>query len=309
VAAGLGPLLVAAGVTPLYDSLVRFPLRNYPQFHQHMVWGGGVLPAFATIALVASCLPALIPVALARGVLGLWRRRPVATWRPLLVSGLLAATTTAAMWYFPDFVHLALALPLTLPLAAEAVQRLLTLLGNRRLLGAALLTPITAGVAWLLADNLVLRRGWFSLPRDTAFGRVDFSNVAEAQAMEIIARGLDTAERREAFAYPYGASLYLVANATNPTRFQFVNPRYSDPAQIDEVMRILEERKVPYVLVAALSLEGKRDAILQYLVRAYERVPLVGAGSSSFLFAVFKRRPDGRREASAPAVAPGRSVE
>lgn len=299
VAAGLLPLLVAAGPNALYDALVRFPLGNYRHFHQSIPWGGLAIPPFARIGLVVTWLPLLIPLALLRSAVGLMRRGAAPTWRPLLVSALFAATTTGMMWYFPDFVHLALAAPITLALAAEAAERVLALLGRRRALGAALLAPVAAGIAWLMVDNLTMRRGWYSLRRETAFGTVDFGSQAEAAAFETIARGLDFSPRREAFAYPYGASLYLVANATNPTRFQFLNPRYSDPAQVEEALAVLEHRQVPYVLVAPLSLDWNHDPVVEYLKRNYDRVRLPNSGDV-FLYAVFKRRAGAPRELSPP---------
>jgi hypothetical protein len=290
VVAGLAPLLIAAGPEALYDSLVRFPLRNYRQHHQGMVWWGLAFPPFMAIGFVVRWLPLLIPVALARGAVGLLRRQPVDAWRPLLVTAILAATTTAMMWYYPDFVHLAVAVPITLALAAEAIERVVGLAGRRRLLGAALLAPVAAGIAWMLVDNLNMRRAWYSLRTETAFGTVHFSSSTEAAAMQIIARGLDSAPRRETFAYPYGASLYLIADAVNPTRFQFLTPSYSDAAQIHEALRTIEHRQVPYVFVMALSLDWARDPVIRYLKKAYDRVPLPPA-DDRLLYAVYKRKP------------------
>lgn len=302
VTAGLLPLAVAAGPTALYDALLRFPLQNYRQYHQSVPWGGLAIGPFATVGFVVRWVPLVIPLALTRGVVGLVRRRDDRTWRPLLVTALFAASTTAAMRYYPDYIHLAVAAPLTLALVAEGLEQLLRRT-TRRLVAAAWITPVAVGIAWILADNLSARWLARNVRRETAFGTVDFGSPSEAAAMEIIARGLDAAERRETFAYPYGASLYLVANARNPTRFQFLNPLYSDPAQLNEALRTLEERRVPYVLVSTYSITWKLDPVVRYLLQAYDRVPLP-PGKDRIMYAVFKRRPDIQVDPSAFGLAP-----
>ncbi|HSQ01439.1 MAG TPA: hypothetical protein VL049_29815 [Candidatus Dormibacteraeota bacterium] len=307
VVVGLAPLVVAAGPDALYEALVRFPLNNYLHHHQGTVSWGLAFPPYTHVASVVRWIPLVIPLALVRVGVQSWRRLPPTSWRPLLVTAIIAGTTTAMMWYFPDFVHLAVAAPVTLALTAEAGQRLIAPRAAGRLWRLAVVASVATGLGWLLVDNLAARRAWYNLRRETAFGTIDFGSPSEANAVEIIARGLDRSPRREAFAYPYGASLYLEADAVNPTRFQFLTPTYSDPAQIDEVIRVLEQRQVPYVLVVAQSFKWASDPVVQYLRRAYRRVPLPRA-PDRLVFAVFERMPgapDGLPERpTAPPMAP-----
>ena len=52
----------------------------------------------------------------------------------------------------------------------------------------------------------------------------------------------------EIFAYPYCPRFYFWSGATNPTRYSLLIYNYNTPDQFREVVRVLEERKVKYVL-------------------------------------------------------------
>jgi hypothetical protein len=66
-------------------------------------------------------------------------------------------------------------------------------------------------------------------------------------------RFLNTAvrEREFVFIYPYYPIYYYLANVRNPTRFSLLLYGYNTPAQFDEVIHNLEEKRVRYVLNAA----------------------------------------------------------
>jgi hypothetical protein len=66
-------------------------------------------------------------------------------------------------------------------------------------------------------------------------------------------RFLSTAikEREFVFIYPYCPIYYYLANLSNPTRYSVLLYGYNTPAQFDEVIRNLEEKRVRYVLDAA----------------------------------------------------------
>lgn len=52
----------------------------------------------------------------------------------------------------------------------------------------------------------------------------------------------------EIFAYPYCPKYYFLSSTTNPTPFSILIYNYNTPSQFQEVTRILEQRKVKYVL-------------------------------------------------------------
>jgi hypothetical protein len=52
----------------------------------------------------------------------------------------------------------------------------------------------------------------------------------------------------EIFAYPYCPRYYFLSSTTNPTPYSILVYNYNTPSQFQEVVRILEQRKVKYVL-------------------------------------------------------------
>ena len=86
---------------------------------------------------------------------------------------------------------------------------------------------------------------------------------------------MQTVPSRELFCYPILSSLYLTVGAHNPTRFQFLLPAYSGPAQMEEVIGVLERRQLPYI-VALTRFVAADDPVVAYLRRDYE--PMLEAG-------------------------------
>ena len=70
------------------------------------------------------------------------------------------------------------------------------------------------------------------------------------------------------FTYPFYASLYLMTSAHNPTPYQFLYPRYSGPEQVDEVIGILDARRVPLVF-AFHGFVPKNDTLMAYIRAHY----------------------------------------
>jgi hypothetical protein len=52
----------------------------------------------------------------------------------------------------------------------------------------------------------------------------------------------------EIFAYPYIPMYYFLAATTNPTRYSVLVYHYNTPSQFEEVVRVLEQRQVRYVV-------------------------------------------------------------
>jgi hypothetical protein len=48
--------------------------------------------------------------------------------------------------------------------------------------------------------------------------------------------------------YPYGPTYYFLSATTNPTPYSFLQYNYNTPAQFREVVDILEQRRVRYVI-------------------------------------------------------------
>ena len=58
----------------------------------------------------------------------------------------------------------------------------------------------------------------------------------------------NVAPGEEIFAYPYCPKYYFLSSTTNPTPYSILTYNYNTPAQFYEVVRILDQHKVRYVL-------------------------------------------------------------
>jgi len=52
----------------------------------------------------------------------------------------------------------------------------------------------------------------------------------------------------EIFYYPYGPTYYFLSATTNPTRYSYLTYNYNTPAQFREVVDVLDQRRVRYVI-------------------------------------------------------------
>ena len=81
-------------------------------------------------------------------------------------------------------------------------------------------------------------------PTTTSVGSVlTFQKIPALVALE---RRITPGE--EIFAYPYCPRYYFLASATNPTPYSILAYNYNTPAQFHEVVRILEQHEVRYVM-------------------------------------------------------------
>jgi hypothetical protein len=137
-----------------------------------------------------------------------------------------------------------------------------------------------------LQRNLERGRALYPVGRETAFGHVDFAMPVEARLYDKMQELLADSPSRELFCYPIVSYLYLMLDADNPTRYQFMMRGYTTPAQMQEVVHVLDERKLPYI-VAFTSALRPDDPVLVYLRRNYE--PLSEAGDIGQ--AIYRRKP------------------
>jgi hypothetical protein len=98
---------------------------------------------------------------------------------------------------------------------------------------------------------------------------------------------IDDVPSRQMFCYPIFSYLYLMLDADNPTRYQFLLRGYTSPEQMDEVVQVLQERRLPYIVVLPGFLAAD-DPIMAYLHRDYE--PLDEAGKVGQ--AIYRRKRD-----------------
>lgn len=275
----LGLWMIAnAGVRPVYEALIVFPLESYR--HGHFIRWGAAAPltdsfAAATWPSVLRWSPVVLVAPLARLLHGLARGGD-ATTPPLATLIIFGAASTLSIWYFPDLIHIAFIAPVFLVCAADTLEWLLRWPRAPRFslaLGAAVAVVLASGLGYQLWWNTMTMRHEFTIPHDTAFGRIDFARPWETMFVDALRTLLDDVPRRELFSYPNVTSIYLTAGARNPTPYQYLLARVSPPAQIAEAQRILSARQLPYVVVSPMIFTA-RDPLAAFITAHYESAPI-----------------------------------
>lgn len=278
----LGVHAVLAGPVSLFEQIVWHPLTGYRELNR-APWGSVQLmtsrnAAYTFPILLAYLPPLLVSLAALRAALA-WRARNLGELQRASTLGIFAGATVLSVLNRPDFIHLAFILPALLPVLAEAVEwalaRLRALLPlptvvERPIVYAAT-TALLVAMGFHLHTNLERARSQFAHPGDTRFGRVDFASRQDRELYERVSAALDSSESRELFCYPAQASLYLAANAVNPTRHEIIFPGYKTPQQLERARRTLEERRVPYVVVITepLIFDPATDPIYRWIQENY----------------------------------------
>jgi hypothetical protein len=275
-------LVASAGLEPVWQALIVHPLFQY-RGTMRSAWGqsNGLVAEAAsyTFPRLLKYLPAILIVDVVRFAVLEVRRAHLAEARRLLFLIVSCATAVLSITYFPDYIHIAFIAPLFFVVAAEilerafgaAVQRTPALRAVGWVAGALLL----AACAWRLEHNLERSRARYPFIRQTAFGRVALASDLEARLYDKMHELMQQAPSRELFCYPIVSYLYLMLDVDNPTRYQFLLRPYTTDAQLAEVVSVLEQRRLPYI-VAFPGVLRPDDPVLAYLHRDYE--PLSEAG-------------------------------
>lgn len=284
-------LLATVRISRLFDFLVRFPLTGYREAN-HAAWGQVLVMnaglARYVVPTILRALPILLPLAAVAATCGCLRRWPrdrVVQWSTLLV---LSATAALSILYFPDFIHVGFIAPPFFVLAALLLDTLLAAIPRRLqaiaapLLAVALALPL--GVH--MARNAARMRAEYSLPTDTPFGRIDFSNTTEQEIAAAVAQQLRAAGRPDLFIYPGYDALYLTAGAKNATPFEVLLPGYNPPEHFAEAQAVLEAKQVPTVVVTHFLIPAN-DPFLAYVEQHYEKVRELS------IWSIHRRRPPG----------------
>jgi hypothetical protein len=294
-------MVTGAGIEPVWRALVVHPLFSYAPVTR-VAWGNVNIMTVGlstyTFPAVLKYLPLVLTVTVPRLAAHLWVVRERGPAHVLAALTLLCLAAMASIAYFPDFIHIAFIAPLFLVAAAESAAWLLRRLsdlppvawrgGTRRL--ARMAAWVTAAVL-LVIFALHLQRSFgrlhaaYRFARETAFGRVAFAREKEALLYDRVTELLRDVPSRELFCYPAISHLYLLVPADNPTRYGFFVYGYSTPAQIQEVLGILEARRLPYIVLLYPSLSPD-DPVIEYVRRAYE--PLSGDEAVGDL--IYRRR-------------------
>lgn len=274
----LATFVLLAGLDPVYDALVRFPLVNYRGSFR-AEWGQvfPIMSGYAsyTFPTVLKYLPVALLPACVRVIYELLRGGDRTQLRLLLVLIVSAGSAVLSIWYLPGFAHVAFIAAVFLVAAAEALEWGLTTFVRPLRLNAAVGWMLALGLAGLL--TLHLRSNWITLkdrfryPHDTAFGRIDFNVRSEGILIDKVRALLDETPTHELFCYPNTSHPYLTTGGKNPTPYQFLYAPVSPRQHTEQAIEILKTRDVPYV-VRQIFYAGRRDPIIQVIDEKYEPV-------------------------------------
>jgi hypothetical protein len=276
--------VIAAGGEAVLHALVYFPLSNYRGSFR-TTWGSVAImnDAYAqyTIPVLLAYLPLALAPALLRVAYGVAARgqaavrtQPAEVCR-LTILVLSAAFAAASIWYFPDFIHIAFIAPALLVGVVESLEWALARLPSRAALltGRLICAVLVAGLLLHLSRNWARAWDTFSVPHDTAFGRIDYGNRWEPLLVDKARALLATGPSREIFCYPNLASYYLTTGGKNPTPFQHFFAPVFPPADTAAVLATLETRRVPYIVGAFIFMRAS-DPVARLINTQYEPVDI-----------------------------------
>jgi hypothetical protein len=274
----LATFALLAGVPPLYEALVRFPLVHYRKSFR-AEWGAvfAITRGYAsyTFPVLLKYLPVVLLPACVRVFWHLYAGTGRAQLRAMLVLICSAAASVLSIWYFPGFVHIAFIAPVFFIAAAEAMEWLLgAAVRPARLRVAAgwVLAVVLAGLLALhLRGNAITSTEQFRYGHETAFGRIDFKDRWEGVLIDKTRELLGATASHELFAYPNTSHPYLTTGARNPTPFQYLYAPVSPREHVERVIEILETRDIPYVMRQGFY-AGPNDPIAKVLDKHYEPV-------------------------------------
>jgi hypothetical protein len=132
--------------------------------------------------------------------------------------------------------HLAFGSPLLIILCVYYLQQYPAKIADLALQVLAIST------ACLLAFNFLLVLSARSTPTRVGPVAMFKSDPALAALQDKVAPG------EEIFAYPYIPMYYFLSATTNPTRYSAMMYHFNTPSQFEEVVRLLEHRRVRHVL-------------------------------------------------------------
>lgn len=272
----LGWIVWAAGPGPVWEALIQHPLTSYRDAISCR-WGFAFGRNPWSVRALLRYLPvALVPIGVAVVIAG-WRRRHPQRVRLMVMLALMCAFAALSIYYYPDAIHLALIAPVFFVVFALEAEYLLSLAPR----------AVSAVLAFVLVSAIVIPGARFlwrqkaeleatnRLRYASEFGPVDVRGPFQKRFLEQLAKLVEETPSRLLYRHPRGGYFYLLAGARNPTRFDLILPSYSSDTQMREVIRDLETKRVPYVLLPRQQPRRRRpapDPIRRYVEQNYEKI-------------------------------------
>jgi 4-amino-4-deoxy-L-arabinose transferase-like glycosyltransferase len=219
----------AANVVPYAQGMIRDCWNHFVVAKTGFRWTIVTATVLITPFLFVAALPVLLPALAFR-----YRNNPVTPEITLYwLCGL-------ALWlgeiHRKDIFHLVFGSPLLIILCIYYLQQ------YRAKVADLALQILAISAAYLAAFNLFLVLS--ARPVATRVGTIAlFKNVPALSVLDN-----KVAPGEEVFAYPYCPMYYFLSATTNPTRYGGLLYNFNTPAQFEEVVQVLDQRRVKYVL-------------------------------------------------------------
>ena len=266
----IGPHLMQAGISPMINQLIIHPLTGYRDINKG-TWGVNYLfnlQPFTWPALL-KYLPAVVPVTALRAIITMLRRDDRRSVESLLVLAVFGASAIAYTMSFPDLIHLAMIMPITLIVTSELLMSALRMIGRwERVVQTTLALTVILACAAQLQRNYVSALAEYPIMHDTQFGRLPFATLDEIETLEWVKSEVQQSSSRELFSYPGWSAMYLMSGARNPTRHELIFPTYQSDKEVQDVIETLERERVRHVLLVVLLIKPD-DPVYSYVTRHY----------------------------------------
>ncbi len=219
----------AVNVVPYAQDMVRGCWDHFVIAKSGFRWTIVTASVLIVPFLFVAALPGLLPVLAARSIRNKVRPEIVLFW-------LCGIALWLSEFHRKDIFHLVFGSPLLIILCVYYLQQYRAKVADIALQILAITATCLAGFNLFLALS--------ARPMTTRVGSVAvFKNVPGLTALnEKVHLG------EEVFAYPYCPMYYFLSATTNPTRYGGLLYNFNTPGQFDEVVGVLEQRRVRYVL-------------------------------------------------------------
>jgi Dolichyl-phosphate-mannose-protein mannosyltransferase len=216
-------------VVPYAQGIVHYYWDHYVIAKSGFRWT--IVTASILIApfLFVAALPALLPALAALSIKNKLRPEIVLFW-------LCGFAVWLSEFHRKDICHLVFGSPLLMILCVYYLQQ------YRAKVADLALQILAISATCLAAFNLFLVLS--ARPVATRVGTVALLKSDPAVAL-LQSR---TNPGEEIFAYPYCAMYYFLSATTNPTRYAGIVYDFNTPSQFDEVVTVLDQRRVKYVV-------------------------------------------------------------
>jgi hypothetical protein len=219
----------AVNVVPYAQGLVRDCWDHFVVAKAGFRWTIATASVLMSPFLLVAALPALLPALAARSIRNNVRPEIVLYW----LCGVALWTSEI---HRKDIFHLVFGSPLLIILCIYYLQQ------YRAKIADLTLQIIAISATCLAVFNLFLALS--ARPAATRVGSIAvFKNVPGLTVLDEKVR-----PGEEVFAYPYCPMYYFLSATTNPTRYGGLLYNFNTPDQFDEVVQVLEQRHVKYVL-------------------------------------------------------------